>query len=111
MNTPQRGRFRWMIFKDRESWVGVALEFNIVITGDDPRVVETELHEAVTGYLESAKKLKGFRSQQVNTLLNQNADKEYESKWAVARKAMQKDIPSPFSSNIYKAGISNLVTT
>ena len=84
MNTTQRGHYRWMIFKDAASgeWVGVALEFNIVVTGDDPQVVEAELTEAVVGYLESAKKAeKGFRPEHVNAVLNQSIDEEYEMRW------------------------------
>ena len=111
MNTVKNGRYRWMIFKDGNDWVGVALEFNIVVTGEDPRVVEVELQEGVLGYLESAKKLKGFRASQVNSLLNQKANDEYEEKWARARRiftAPKKDgVISPLSG-IYKAGVSSL---
>lgn len=110
MNTVKSGKYRWMIFKERDSWIGVALEFNIVVTGDDPRVVEIELQEAVLGYLESTKKLKGFRSGQVNAVLNQEADEEYETKWVKATQnsaAPGKGVISPFSG-IYKAGISSL---
>jgi len=115
MNTVKSGAYRWMIFRDGDTWVGVALEFNIVITGDDPKVVEIELHEAVLGYLESAKKLKkGFRESQINATLNQEADQEYEVRWISATQARQaavdKNIPSPLSADIYKAGISNLAT-
>jgi len=111
MNTVRSGAYRWMIFKDGDSWVGVALEFNIVVTGDDPRVVEYELQEAVIGYLESAKKLKGFRTQQVNDLLNQKTEEEYEVKWKRATQAKRssqgKSVPSPYSG-IYKAGVASL---
>lgn len=111
MNTPTNGTYRWMIFKDKNSWVGVALEFNIVVTGDEPRVVEFELQEAVIGYLESAKKIKGFRAGQVNSILNQETDEEYESRWTRATRTpatqAERNTPSPFS-NIYKVGISSL---
>jgi hypothetical protein len=102
-----------MIFKEGDAWVGVALEFNIVVTGEDPRLVEIELQEAVLGYLESAKKLKeGFRPHQVNALLNQEADEEYEQKWTSAHSqkvstSESSAVPSPFS-DIYKVGISSL---
>ncbi|HEY4473614.1 MAG TPA: hypothetical protein VI957_00430 [Candidatus Paceibacterota bacterium] len=110
MNTPKRGLFRWMIFRENDSWIGVALEFNIVVTGTDPRVVEVELHEAVFGYLESTKKIRGFRSGQVNALLNQRPETEYEEKWHSAQKSMQKkSTQTPLSPDIYKVGISNLV--
>lgn len=106
MNTLKQGTYRWMIFKDDGTWVGVAMEFNIVITADDPRVVQMELDEAVIGYLESAKKIKGFRPQQVNGLLNQTTEKEYEDRWAAATGPKQ-PVKSPFS-DIYKLGISSL---
>ena len=111
MNTVKSGRYRWMIFKDGDSWVGVALEFNIVITGKDPRVVEIELQEAVLGYLEAAKKLKGFRTAQVNSILNQIADNEYEKRWVQATQTSSAPrkggVLSPLSG-IYKAGVSSL---
>ena len=97
-----------MIFKEGDSWIGVALEFNIVVSGDDPKAVKYELQEAVLGYLESAKDLKGFRTHQVNTLLNQEADEEYESRWAHATQT-NNSTPSPLS-DIYKAGVANLAT-
>ncbi len=103
--------YRWMIFRDGTSWVGVALEFNIVATGEDPRVVEFELQEAVLGYIESAERLKGFRTGQVNSILNQKSDDEYEKKWRQATQTTtptkKGSVPSPFS-DIYKAGVSSL---
>ncbi len=102
-----------MIFKDGDSWVGVALEFNIVVTGIDPKIVEFELQEAVQGYLESARELKGFRPQQVNSILNQDVEEEYESKWASATQTQavkdKGNVLSPLSG-IYKAGVASLAT-
>ncbi len=109
MNTPQFGQYRWIIFKDGREWVGTALEFNITIVGDDPRVVEAELSEAVVGYLEATKKAtKGLRPQQINAVLNQEADEEYETRWAEARQSTQSSVPSPLSRDIYKFGATNL---
>ena len=110
MNTMKSGIYRWMIFRDGTVWIGVALEFNIVVTGDDPKIVEFELQEAVLGYLESLKKTKGFRNAQVNAALNQKTEIEYESRWAHAIQAKQgsTSIPSPLS-DVYKAGVANLV--
>ena len=112
MNTPNTGQFRWVIFKEAKDWIGAALEFNIVVTGTDPRVVEAELNEAVLGYLESAKGLKGIRPHQINGILNQKADVEYENRWQTAqetgREAAKGNVPSPLSPDIYKAGIANL---
>lgn len=99
-----------MVFKDGGSWIGVALEFNIVVAGEDPRVVEVELQEAVLGYLEAAKKLKGFRAAQISALLNQRPDREYEERWARATRVPapgKKKVLSPLSG-MYKAGVSSL---
>lgn len=111
MNTLKQGAYRWIIYKEGDTWVGVALEFNIVVTGEDPKLVELELQEAVVGYLDSAKKLKGFRGEQVDKLLNQKTDAEYEAKWAKATRPFSstsdKPVVSPLS-DVYKAGIANL---
>ena len=108
MNTPQSGQFRWIIFKEAGDWIGAALEFNIVVTGEDPRVVEAELNEAVVGYLESTRAIKGFRPQQINAVLNQETDEEYETRWNNAQQNIQADTPSPLSSDIYKFWVANL---
>ncbi len=109
MNTPSQGQFRWMVFKDAKKWIGTALEFKITIVGDDPRVVESELQEAVLGYLESAKKLsKRFRPTQVNSVLNQKPAKEDEARWATAHKSLRGGVLPPLSSEIYKFGVANL---
>ncbi|MEK7567911.1 MAG: hypothetical protein AAB513_03265 [Patescibacteria group bacterium] len=111
MNTVKSGQYRWLVFKEDDSWIGVVLEFNIVITGEDPKLVQFELHEAALGYIEStAKMTKGFRQEQVNNLLNQKTEKEYEIRWTTAmqRRSIKKTadkIPSPF----YSAGVSPIV--
>ena len=99
-----------MIFKEGKSWVGAALEFDGVVTGDDPRVVEAELNEAVLGYLESAKKLKGIRTQKINAILNQEPAEEYEKRWSAVRKSLQTSVSPPLSVDMYKFGIANLAT-
>ena len=75
-NTLQKGSVRYIIFREEGIWYGVALEFNIVESGDDPREVLVRLLEATKGYLVSAKKIKA-RPQ----ILNQEAESEYESLW------------------------------
>lgn len=77
MNTPEKGAVRCIIFKDGDTWYGVALEFNIVESADDPDVVQMNLNEAIRGYVESQKKIKGSRV----APLNQKADQEYENLW------------------------------
>jgi hypothetical protein len=75
-NTFQKGSVRVMIFKEGSTWFGVALEFNIVETGDDPREVMVLLDEAIRGYLHSGRKA-SLRP----VVLNQKPDPEYEKMW------------------------------
>lgn len=77
MNTTQKGAFRHIVFKDGDTWYAVALEFNIVESSDDAQLAYLQLVQAVIGYVESAKKIKGNRY----AALNQKADKEYEGLW------------------------------
>ena len=89
MNTYQKGSVRTIIFKDKNVWVGVALEFNLVETGDDPREVFLMLDEAIRGYVISAKKSKIRPS-----ILNQVSDKEYEDLWD--KLSSNKPVESPY---------------
>ena len=75
-NTLQKGSVRYIIFKEADTWYGVALEFNIVEEGDNPLKVMASLFEAIQGYVETARKLK-MRP----IPLNQKSDKEYEQLW------------------------------
>ncbi len=75
-NTLQKGSVRYIVFKDDGVWYAVALEFNIVEAGDDPREALNLLFEAIQGYVRSARKIKA-RPQ----ILNQRADSEYEDLW------------------------------
>lgn len=97
MNTPKKGSVRCIIFKDlkENSWYGVALEFNIVESGDDPDVVRFNLDEAVLGYIESQRKIKGSRV----APLNQKPIREYEDLWD--RLVASKPIPSPYDVKYY----------
>ena len=47
MNTPQKGKFRHIDFKDGDTWYAVALEFNIVEASDDPKLAFMSLLQAV----------------------------------------------------------------
>jgi hypothetical protein len=100
MNTPSKGRFRYIVFKDRDTWYSVALEFNIVESGDDPKLSFFNLLQAVNGYIQSAKKIRGSRFQS----LNQIADQEYEIMWKNLQSP--KPIKSPYQINMY--GVSAL---
>jgi predicted RNase H-like HicB family nuclease len=95
MNTPQKGSVRSIVFKDGDTWYGVALEFNIVESGDDFDVVMFNLHEAIRGYVESQRKIKGGRY----FPLNQKADHEYEEIWTNLHRS--KPIPSPYDIKYY----------
>lgn len=90
MNTTQKGKVRCIVFKERDSWYGVALEFNIVESADDAEVVNFNLQEAIRGYVNSQKKIKGSRV----APLNQKADAEYEKLWNIV--VSNKPVPSPF---------------
>ncbi len=106
VNTTQRGRYRWIVFKKGNEWVAAALEFNIVEVGDDPNVVYFEMQEAAKGYIEAAQKLHGFRPHVVNPILNQKADEEYERLWNKAQSAQQKQ--NLFPKNVFDFGTRNL---
>ena len=75
-NTLQKGSVRFLVFKDKESYFGVALEFNLMVEAASPQEAFLFLNEAAAGYLESARKLK-LRP----AVLNQKADPEYENMW------------------------------
>ncbi|MFA5936617.1 MAG: hypothetical protein WC822_01925 [Candidatus Paceibacterota bacterium] len=100
MNTPIKGTFRHIVFKDGDTWYAVALEFNIVESSDDPKLAFFNLLQAVDGYIESAKKIKGSRFQS----LNQQTDQEYEKLWANLHSP--KPIKSPYLINMY--GVSRV---
>lgn len=95
MNTPTKGAFRQIVFKDGDTWYAVALEFNIVESADDPKLAFFNLLQAVDGYINSAKKISGSRYES----LNQTPDLEYEKMW----KSLQagKGIPSPYKLGSY----------
>ena len=97
MNTPEKSNVRYIVFKDDDTWYAVALEFNIVESGDDPKIAMFNLFEAVTGYVESCQKIKGSRY----SSLNQKADSEYEKLWAIIKDGKSK-IVSPYQ--IYSYG-------
>ena len=87
-NTLDKGSVRTIIFKENDTWFGVALEFNIVESGNDPREIMIMLDEAIRGFVQSARKSK-LRPM----VLNQTADAEYESLWKKLEQG--KPIPSP----------------
>ncbi len=95
MNTPKKGKFRHIVFRNGDSWYAVALEFNIVESSDDPKLAFLSLLQAVGGYIESMKKIKGSRL----APLNQKGDTEYEKLWSIL--TSPKQIKSPFEVNMF----------
>lgn len=100
MNTPSKGKFRHIVFKDGDTWYAVALEFNIVESSDDAKLAFFNLLQAVSGYIQSAKKIKGSRFQS----LNQISDSEYEDMWKNLHSP--KPVKSPYQIGMY--GFSSL---
>ena len=100
MNTLQKGKFRHIVFRDGDTWYAVALEFNIVESNDDPKLAYLNLLQAVSGYIQSSKKLKGARF----SPLNQRPDPEYEQLWKTLNSP--KNIKSPYEIDMY--GISRV---
>lgn len=76
LNTHKSGSVRSIIFSEKKEWFGVALEFNIVESGDSPEEVMLLLDEAIKGYVESSRKSKLSIG-----ILNQKVDPEYEKLW------------------------------
>ena len=95
MNTIQRGKVRYVVFKDGETWYAVGLEFNIVESADAPRIALNNLFDALQGYVESCRKIKGSRV----SPLNQKVDEEYEKLWKNIHS--KKPIKSPFQISTY----------
>lgn len=101
MNTPLKGKFRHIVFKDGDTWYAVALEFNIVESADDPKLAFFNLLQAVDGYIQSAKKIKGSRYHS----LNQTADPDYEKMWKNIHSP--KPIKSPYQISMYGVSAVN----
>jgi hypothetical protein len=95
MNTPLKGQFRHIVFKDGDTWYAVALEFNIVESSDDPKLAFFSLMQAVAGYVDSMKKIGGARF----GALNQKSDKEYEDLWKTLNSPQP--VESPYLVDMY----------
>ena len=104
-NTLKKGSVRYIIFKEEDTWYGVALEFNIVEEGDSPVEVMASLFEAIQGYVETARKLK-MRPMP----LNQKSDEEYERLWSSLENTKALKINRPeevytFGRNLFNAPV------
>ena len=98
-NTLKSGQIRTIIFKEGALWYGVALDLNIVESGNDPREVMLMLDEAIRGYIETASKFNTSEK-----VLNQKTDPEFEKLWA--RVQNNKPVKSP--TKIYSFGVFSL---
>lgn len=104
-NTLKKGSVRYIIFKEEDTWYGVALEFNIVEEGDNPVEVMASLFGAIQGYVETARKLK-MRPMP----LNQKADEEYENLWDKLEEGKALKVGRPegvytFGHNLFNAPV------
>lgn len=97
-NTLQKGKVRYIVFKEGDTWYAVGLEFNIVESGDDPTVVLLNLFAAIKGYVESF----GKASMRPHAL-NQTTEKEYEEIWKSlhSTKTNNKSVVSPYQIYTY----------
>jgi len=100
-NTPTKGQFRHIVFKDKGVWYAVALEFNIVESSDDPRLAYFNLLQAVDGYIASVQKIKGARN---FSSLNQIPDSEYSDLWNNLNS--ETPVKSPYQVNSF--GVSSV---
>ncbi len=98
-NTIQKGSYRRIIFKENDVWYAVALEFNIVVSANDPKVAMFELLDAVEGYVESVKK-----SSARPYALNQLSESEYEKMWSDLTGGSL--VPSPYS--VFDFGVTSI---
>lgn len=101
-NTPTKGQFRHIVFKDKDIWYAVALEFNIIESSDDPRLAYFNLLQAVDGYIAAMQKIKGMRN---FAALNQKPDDEYQKLWE--KLTSGKPVRSPYQISSF--GISSAV--
>jgi hypothetical protein len=85
------GQVRYIVFKEGDAWYAAGLEFNIVESGDDPRIAFNNLVDAVEGYVEAARKFKDSQ------LLIQETDPEYEKLWTAASAATKTSSSFPVS--------------
>lgn len=84
-NTLQKGKVRWVIYRENKQWYGYCLEFGVSVFGDTPGDVHRELSSACKGFVDSlrnANKKGEMSKSDVESLLNQKAPALYEQLWA-----------------------------
>lgn len=75
-NTTEKGRVRYIVFREDDTYYGVALEFNLVVEGDDPQTTLLSLFEGIRGYVEATRKARVRPP-----VLNQQPSAEYARLW------------------------------
>lgn len=75
-NTPDRGIVRYIIFREDDTWYGVALEFNLVVDAESKFDAYKKLDDAVKSYV-NAVRISKLR----NNVLNQDTSSEYSKLW------------------------------
>lgn len=96
-NTLQKSLVRYIVFKENNIWYAAGLEFNIVESGDTPQEAILLLLEALSGYVESAQKIKARPN-----ILNQTTDYEYETMWQNSQKDKYQ------VKNVFSSGVLNM---
>lgn len=105
MNTAQKGRVRYIVFKEKDMWYAVGLEFNIVEYAEDPQIALFRLFEALRGYVGSFRLIRGARPH----TLNQKPEKEYEDLWNNLRAG--RPVKSPYQIDSFgEKNLKSLVT-
>ena len=102
-NSLQKGSVRYVVFKEGDTFFGVALEFNVVVEAASQVEAIVLLNEAIQGYLESARKFK-LRPH----ILNQETDPEYEKMWCSVQLGQKQSARATKSPYVLSSGQFNL---
>ena len=93
MNTKKRGLFRFVVFQEKDDFVGVCLDLNIVEYGTDPISLAESVKEAAFSYLESVR-TKNLSDEYLN---KPAPDKYWKKLFQIQKTAFGKDINSKSS--------------
>ena len=103
-NTRNNGRARIFIYKDNDKFVGVCLEFDLVVCGKTQLITCQLLLEMVKGYVQNA-----WENNLPDSVLNRPAPKKY---WNVYNKFIENQRPNKTftsSNEIRSARIATLI--
>ena len=93
-NTKEKGVLEILVYKEKDSYIGVCLTFDIVEEGNDPVALMRSVKEASELHLETV-----IKNNLPDDLLNRYAPEEYWIKYFEAVKEIEK--PSIKSSNSF----------